>query len=203
VSLGTAILLGQIHRALASQIAGANFADDVIEGEMVAVAVQLQGQPIGRRQRQCQIRQIKQIGEVLSLQFDVGVDAAEIERFGDYSAERGAGGAGIDHGLEVVGMIQLDVQQGVALEAEFEWFLVERALTAQLKWLGSLTRAIFRGAHYARKREFLDGIVNIQVAALECEVMQRRKPRRLLPRRMGLAGIAKIPIGPAVRITPQ
>src|ERR1019366_4253140 len=144
------------------------------------VAVQANGQLIGRRQRQRQIGQVVEIGEILSLEFQIGIDAAEIERLGNRRADLGAGGPGIDPGLEPVRVIQLDVQQRVALEVELEGLFVERAL----------------------KSEFTNGIVDLQVAAAQCKAAQGRKACRFLVRGLRCL-VRKIPIGASRLISQQ
>ena len=67
-------------------IAAAEFALDVVESEMIAIAMSMQGHPIRACQWQRQVRQVIQIGQILALQLNIRIDRPEVERLGNRAA---------------------------------------------------------------------------------------------------------------------
>src|ERR1019366_3647471 len=187
--------LCEIDRAFATYVAAADLSHQIVECEVIAVSMNVNGKLIGRRQRQCKVGQVVEIGKILALQFDVGVDATEVERLGDGATHLDARGPGIDRGLELVRMIELDIEQCAARELELEGLFIECSFPLQAEGLGLMTGAVLLCTHFALERQFTDGIVDLERAALEREMMQRRQLGGLF-RSFGLRlGGAKVPVG--------
>src|ERR1700730_4027121 len=103
------VFFREIDRTFAMHIAAADFSNEVVQREMIAGPMNLNRELVGWRQWQRKVGQVVEIGQVLALQFDSGVHAAEIERLGDRATQLYARGAGIDGGLGVVPMVELDI----------------------------------------------------------------------------------------------
>ncbi len=154
---------------------------DPAEAVFAPVPQQVAAEAIGRRIGQGDTGQIIEVGQIGARNDQGGAHLSEVERTGQGALGQHMGLAGPQIGVEGVGPIGADIQQGRPTELQAERIAVERAAAAELEC--AFSRA---GVGLARLQAGVQGqpsdlIRQVQMAVIDDQPLDRRQLHRRRP----------------------
>ncbi len=145
----------------------------------LAVAVDIALQAVGRRVGQHDPGQDIEVGEVAAGDRHLGVQVAEVERPGDRPVSRDARDAGVDVEVEGIGPVAMDIDQGTAGDRGGDRLPVQRALADQVESRGAGCAGALGGVHRPGQHQAALLVDDVDMAAAQDEMLDRRQGRRL------------------------
>ena len=182
------------HRQIGVEVAGTDAALEIVDREFAARVLQASRDPVFRRVRQREIRQIVRVGQIVARDGEGAAVGGQIEGLGDRPLCLEAQRSGAEPGAETVRLVGIDVEQRAAGYGHRERPLIQMSLALQTEG-GIASGRRLTGRERPVETQAADLIDHVNLAVVHQEQADCRQ--------MAGGRGAEIPAGPALAVALQ